>query len=107
MGASSNSPSQCYYPLPPSPIPGICHQYLFIHLGEERQCKATTMIIIIVIIYYRVFRNSFSPKYIKLIVIRIILMKMYVSCSFKKYIIDTLSKNIKIMSIKTHVLRID
>ena len=37
--ASSNSPSQCYYPLLPLPIPAICHQYLFIHLDQERQCK--------------------------------------------------------------------
>ena len=33
--ASSNSPSQCYYPFPRPPI-AVCHQYLFIHLGEER-----------------------------------------------------------------------
>ena len=34
--ASLNSPSQCYYPLPPPPIAARCHHYLFIHLGEER-----------------------------------------------------------------------
>ena len=34
--ASSNSPSQCYCPLPPLPIAAICHQYLFTHLSEER-----------------------------------------------------------------------
>ena len=35
--ASSNSPSQCYCLLPPLPIATICHQYLFIHQGEERR----------------------------------------------------------------------
>ena len=35
---SPNKPSQCYPPSPP-PIPAICCQYLFIHLGEERPRK--------------------------------------------------------------------
>ena len=37
--ANSNSPSQCYYPLPSAPIPAISDQYLFIHLDEERQLQ--------------------------------------------------------------------
>ena len=45
---------------------------------------AQIIISIILIIYYSVFRNSCWPKYIKLIIIRIMLMKMYISSSFKK-----------------------
>ena len=78
--ASLNSPSQCYYPLPHHLLQqDVTITYLFTWAK-----RGTSTIIIILIIYYSILRNSCCPKYIKLIIIKIVLMKMYIGSSFKK-----------------------